>query len=218
MKRLLVVLVPLLTLNLGCGTRYTYADKVGSDLYLHAKAGPPLPLFSDSYLVRCRETAGPLTRCIRLQIVEPRQARVVVCVTQPACRSEGRCSHRLGKCLVATDADCQSAQVCVVHGRCSVAAGICVAATDAGCRASQRCKIAGHCFSVNGYCAAKTGADCRASARCGEHGDCSMMGERCGAVADSDCAASRGCRTRGKCRADQGVCVRPAKGTSATAK
>ena len=218
MKRLLALLVPLIALNVGCGTQYSYADKVGSDLYLHAERGPPLPLFSDSYLVRCRESAGSLTRCIRLQIVELPQARIAVCETQPACRSEGRCSRRLGKCLAATDADCKSAQVCVIHGRCSVAAGICVAATDAGCRASQRCKIAGHCFSVNGYCAAKAGADCRASARCAERGDCSVIGERCGAVADSDCAASRQCRTHRKCRAEKGVCVRSGKRAPAARK
>ena len=53
------------------------------------------------------------------------------CRKSPACRSDGLCSGRGGKCVASSDDDCKSSSGCKDAGKCSARADVCTAAPAA---------------------------------------------------------------------------------------
>lgn len=69
-----------------------------------------------------------------------------------ACRLEGRCAARDGRCVATSDADCRDSYRCERDGWCTAEDGRCVAGRDADCADSVACEVLGRCVEVDGAC------------------------------------------------------------------
>ena len=114
------------------------------------------------WLAECRKGRQP----VELEARSP-----VICASWAACRDEGLCSTtRRGKCVAASDADCQCSWACQ-QGRCVARGGRCVEGAperDPNCAAS--CRLWGHCTPSGGRCVATRDTDCRNSVMCATDG------------------------------------------------
>jgi hypothetical protein len=100
-------------------------------------------------------TVTVLMGCKRAPKLEDRRR----CLQSHGCKHEGKCSGRDGKCVAASDADCEMHEgVCARSGRCAARKGACVAATDQDCVSSYACRQHGECTAKEGECVAKPDA------------------------------------------------------------
>jgi hypothetical protein len=133
------------------------------------------------------------------------------CRAAAACRLEGRCKHRDGKCVAGWPADCQASDACAREGLCTWvssaghedAQGVkvtfeyaCVAARDTDCQGALACRDEGRCHAHRHRCATRCNADL-----CAHNGRCTAAdGGDCIATSDADCQRSLGCRNNGQCK------------------
>ncbi|MEE2756573.1 MAG: hypothetical protein VYA30_07915 [Myxococcota bacterium] len=91
------------------------------------------------------------------------------CATQNACEREGKCTTKAGKCVVASNTDCERSELCNGSvGFCHAIDGRCAPKTDADCKASKGCRILGQCSVSDLACVAQNDQDCIDSAACGD--------------------------------------------------
>ena len=124
-----------------------------------------------------------------------------------ACRYLGGCTSSKGRCIVASDADCEKSEACKLRGECTFSNGMCQA-SDAGCAKTQACKLDGKCSAsrAGSYCVAANGAECRAAEVCRRSGHCTAEGGRCVIASTEDCASAVACETEGICTFAYGQC------------
>jgi hypothetical protein len=86
-------------------------------------------------------------------------------------------------CLARTDADCApSQQACKANGQCTARDGRCVATSDADCAASSGCSGKGMCSAIDDRCQARDAKDCAVRPDCRLEGACTLKKVRQGGI------------------------------------
>ncbi len=123
------------------------------------------------------------------------------CAESVVCEMDGLCSHDPSEgCVARSEELCRASRSCVQHGRCTLTEGRCLIASDDDCEAALVCKEDQSCQRILGWDnVAQCVPECHKREPCRAAGYCQQKGDRCLPGSDADCRRSEICRRLGRC-------------------